>query len=250
MSLSTFRGLDYAPQDADDEVLLSEMPLSVLKGSIEKQFDDPIEYMGHDFVQSFITKYHVTKETYTEEEDFEELAELYDSFINFMESIFQTKLGIGLPELDNMGEDDQLELIHYIYRFFIINVKRNFSKFLFNWIEENKDEIADDLPKRKDVSTNSLREYIDNSNDLAILSNLASVIDMAIEDDTIDVDKFLNLSRGNGANLENDYISEHYDTFDITGNFVESYSKLLKDSLRVELECKLRNKLLKKYRKK
>ena len=133
MSLSTFRGLDYAPQDADDEVLLSEMPLSVLKGSIEKQFDDPIEYMGHDFVQSFITKYHVTKETYTEEEDFEELAELYDSFINFMESIFQTKLGIGLPELDNMGEDDQLELIHYIYRFFIINVKRNFSKFLFNW---------------------------------------------------------------------------------------------------------------------
>lgn len=251
MNLGAFRGLEeYEPQDVDSAVLLSEMPLNVLMGSIEKQFIDPTESNNTDYVQSFITKYQVTKNTYTEEEDFEELSKLYDTFVSFMENILRERLNIGMPELDNISEDDQLELIHYIYRFFILNIKKNFTSFIYHWIKENGDSIAEDLPKRKDVSANALREVIEEGKDLAIITNLNIVITMALNDQSVDVDEFLSLARGKGADLENDFITDHFDSFDITGNFVEPYCKLLDEDTLVEIECKVRNKILKKYRKK
>ena len=244
-----FKGLEYEPQDAESEILLSSLPLSIITGSISTQFKDPMEYRKNDFVQSFITKYQVTKENILEDEEGEELQTLYDGFISFMENIFHEKLGIGLPELDDMSEDEQLELIHYVYRFFIINIKKNFTTFIFNYIEENKESLAENLPKRKDVTTASLKQVVTDSEDLAIITNIAEVIEIVLKDENITVDSFLELSRGDDANLENDFVSEHYDDFTINGNFVRSYCKMLTDEFRIEVECKVRNKILKKYRK-
>lgn len=244
-----FKGLEYEPQDAESEILLSSLPLSIITGSISTQFKDPMEYRKNDFVQSFITKYQVTKENILEEEEEEELQTLYDGFISFMENIFHEKLGIGLPELDDMSEDEQLELIHYVYRFFIINIKKNFTTFIFNYIEENKESLAENLPKRKDVTTASLKQVVTDSEDLAIITNIAEVIEIVLKDENTTVDSFLELSRGDDANLENDFVSEHYDDFTINGNFVRSYCKMLTDDFRIEVECKVRNKILKKYRK-
>ena len=249
MNLEMFKGLEYEPQDAESEILLSSLPLSIITGSISTQFKDPMEYRKNDFVQSFITKYQVTKENILEEEEEEELQTLYDGFISFMENIFHEKLGIGLPELDDMSEDEQLELIHYVYRFFIINIKKNFTTFIFNYIEENKESLAENLPKRKDVTTASLKQVVTDSEDLAIITNIAEVIEIVLKDENITVDSFLELSRGDDANLENDFVSEHYDDFTINGNFVRSYCKMLTDEFRIEVECKVRNKILKKYRK-
>ena len=166
-----------------------------------------------------------------------------------MENIFHEKLGIGLPELDDMSEDEQLELIHYVYRFFIINIKKNFTTFIFNYIEENKESLAENLPKRKDVTTASLKQVVTDSEDLAIITNIAEVIEIVLKDENTTVESFLELSRGDDANLENDFVSEHYDDFTINGNFVRSYCKMLTDEFRIEVECKVRNKILKKYRK-
>lgn len=249
MNLEMFKGLEYEPQDAESEILLSSLPLSIITGSISTQFKDPMEYRKNDFVQSFITKYQVTKENILEDEEGEELQTLYDGFISFMENIFHEKLGIGLPELDDMSEDEQLELIHYVYRFFIINIKKNFTTFIFNYIEENKESLAENLPKRKDVTTASLKQVVTDSEDLAIITNIAEVIEIVLKDENITVDSFLELSRGDDANLENDFVSEHYDDFTINGNFVRSYCKMLTDEFRIEVECKVRNKILKKYRK-
>ena len=72
MDLERFRGLEYEPQDAETEVLLSDLPLDIIIGSITTQFNDPMEYRKNDFVQSFITKYQLTKENVVEEEEEEE----------------------------------------------------------------------------------------------------------------------------------------------------------------------------------
>ena len=250
MNLEMLRGLEYEPQDAESEVLLSDLPLDIITGSIETQFNDPMEYRKNDFVQSFITKYQVTKENIEDEDEAEELQEVYDKFISFMENIFHEKLGLGLPELDDMGEDDQLELIHYIYRFFIINIKKNFTIYILNYIEEHKEDLAASLPKKKDVSTSSLKQAVTDPDDLTIVVSIAEAIHMILSDEDVTVEKFLEGSRGEDANLENEYISEAYDEFKINGNFVMNYFKMATEDFRVEVECKVRNKILKKYRKK
>lgn len=250
MDFGMFRGLEYQPQDAESEVLLSDLPLDIIIGSITTQFNDPMEYRKNDFVQSFITKYQITKEKIESDEEAEELEEVYDKFVSFMENIFHEKLGLGIPELDDMGESEQLELIHYIYRFFIINIKKNFTIYILNYIEEHKSELASILPKKKDVSTSSLKQIIDDPDDLTIIVSIADAIHAILSDGDVSVEKFLEESAGDDANLENEYINEAFDDFKINGNFVLNYFKMATEEFRVEVECKVRNKILKKYRKK
>lgn len=247
MDLKRFRGLEYEPQDAETEVLLSDLPLDIIIGSITTQFNDPIEYRKNDFVQSFITRYQLTKDNIEEEEDEEELAEVYDKFVSFMENIFHEKLGLGIPELDDMSEDDQLELIHYMYRFFIINIKKNFMMYILDYIEDHKEELAEALPKKKDVSTASLKQAVTDPDDLTILVSIADAIEMVLSDENVSVEDFLDLAHGDDANLENEYISEAFDDFKINGNFVAKYFKMATESFRIEVECEVRHKILKKY---
>lgn len=247
MNLNKFKGLEYQPQDAETEILLSDLPLDIIIGSITTQFTDPMEYRKNDFVQSFITRYQLTKDNIEEDTDAEELEEVYDKFVSFMENIFHEKLGLGIPELDNMSEDDQLEIIHYMYRFFIINIKKNFMSYILNYIEEHKEDLSSTLPKKKDVSTASLKQVITDPDELTIIVSLADAIDLALSDENITVDDFLTLSKGDDANLENEYISEAFDDFKINGNFVEKYIKMTTESFRIEVECEVRNSILKKY---
>ena len=110
--------------------------------------------------------------------------------------------------------------------------------------------MAASLPKKKDVSTSSLKQAVTDPDDLTIVVSIAEAIHMILSDEDVTVEKFLEGSRGEDANLENEYISEAYDEFKINGNFVMNYFKMATEDFRVEVECKVRNKILKKYRKK
>ena len=249
MDLTQFKGFEADNEDIENETLLSELPLSIITGSIQKQFEDPTDYAKNDFVQSFITRYNLTKEYVEDDREKEELQSLYNQFITFMEGIFKERLNLGLPELDDSGEEEQLELIHYLYRFFIMNIKKNFTTLILTYIKENKNSLVEQLPKRKDVTTTSLKDVVTDSGDLSIITNIITVIDIILHQE-LSVEEFLSLSRGNGTNLENEFVNTAYDNFIVNGNFVLPYCALLSDTFRVEVECKVRNKILKKYRNK
>lgn len=248
MNLDVFKGFDYQPQDSDEEVMLSELPLSIIKDSIKQQFDDPVTYGMNDFVQTFETRYIITKEDMDEENE-EEIETLYNTFIVFMRDIFKERLSLGFPELDDMTEEEQLELIHYAYRFFILNIKKNYTMLVWSYIQEYKAEIAEILPKKKNVSTNALREVIEDPDDITIISDMGECINLIVDNPDLTVDDFMKLSRGAEPNLENDFINEKYDDFNINGNFIPQYSRMLDPTTRIEIECNIRNKILSKYRK-
>ena len=48
-------------------------------------------------------------------------------------------------------------------------------------------------------------------------------------------------------NMELEFISEQYDLFEITWNFVDNYIEMVDEDSRHTLESKLRNHILKKY---
>lgn len=249
MNLDVFKGFDYEPQDDDETIMLSELPLNLITDSIREQFNDPSNYAKNDFVQVFETRYNVTKEQMDEDNE-DEINTLYIRFVSFMRDIFKEKLSIGLPSLEDMTEHDQLQLIHYVYRFFITNMKKNFVTYVCNYIEKYKTEIAENLPKKKDVTWKSLKDIVTDVDDLTILTSISAVLPRVLEDDSILVDEFLELADDKkDGNLENEYIKDKYEDFNITGNFIPFYYKLLDPSTRIEIECKVRNCILSKYRK-
>ena len=246
MNLDTYKGFDYDSVEEDTEVMLSELPLSIIKDSIKQQFDDPAKYGTNDFVQTFETRYVITKENMDEENE-EEINSLYIQFISFMRDIFKDKLSLGFPYLEDMSEEEQIELIHYTYRFFILNMKKNYLTFIFNYINEHKKELADALPKKKDVSTNTLKTVVTDEDEVTIMASIRECIDIILKDESITVDDFMRLSRGNDADLENDFINDKYDDFNINGNFVEQYKYLIDNVTRTEIESQVVIMMLQKY---
>ena len=141
---------EYHPTDLEDELFLSEVPVELLQSSIKTQFQEPLEYRKKDYVQSFITKYEFSKDNMLEDDVI--MLDLYrDKFLLFIENIFYEYLGIGFSNLDDMDVDDQNELIHLTYRFFIKNMKKNFVNIVNNYIKKHKNEIENDYIKKKDV---------------------------------------------------------------------------------------------------
>ena len=247
MPLGVFEGFDYDPNTIECETFLSEVPLSLIEETITSQFDNPLDNRKNDLVQSFLNKYMFTKQNMLVDEE-EEVDQLYTNFLTFMRDTFRDKLGIGMPNLEDLDEEDQMELVHFIYRFFIINIKKNFVNVILNYIDEHKNAICKNIELKKDVTAIALKKYVTDDMDLNIVSNIGDVI-RYILDSEISVTEFLDYSSLNKPNLEAEYISDKYDTRDITGNFVENYCGMLNEDFLVEIECKVRNKILKKYRK-
>ena len=246
-ALQEFNEYGYEGNDIEDEIMLSDLPLSLLMETIRSQFDDPMEYRKKDYIQSFLNKYEYTKNNITEEES-DDLEVLYDKFISFMKQIFKQYLGIGLPNIDDDSEEDQEELIHFIYRYFISDIRKNFVNFVFNYIKDRKESLAEGLEKKKDVTTFYLKEAGVEDDDVTIISNLSDIINGILEEE-FTIDEFFEYSKTGKTELDIEFVSDKYDTNDITGNFVPYYFRMVDDGLKVEVESKVRNKLLKKYNK-
>ena len=239
----------YQPSDLEDELFLSDIPLDVLTSSIRSQFEHPLEYRKKDYVQSFITKYEYTVEELEEAGEEFNLEAYHDQFIAFMENIMQEYLNVGFVDIENKSEDIQHEILHLTYRFFIKNIKRNFVSIIINYIDENRDDIMSSNLRKKDVTALNFKLEIDNDFDVIVLSNLKDIVDRALEDirDSYDVDDFFHMCETNEYVLELQYIKKAYDEYLITGNFIEKYLDMIDDAFRVEIEGKIRNVILRRY---
>lgn len=242
---------EYRPNDIDTELFLSEIPMSLLKENIKSQFENPLEFKDKDNISTFISKYRYTKDNIDifEDDERDTLQELRDRFYSFMEEIFMDYLGIGINDFEDLSPDDQDDMIHYTYRFFIMNIKKNFVHLILNTLEKNRSmyDVEDD--KKKDVTSLSFKRFVTDNADVYILSNLSEIIDEILADD-ISVDTFFELCDDPGDPcLETRYVQAKFDEFKITGNFTEMYKEMLDSDFISDIESKVRNKILKKYKK-
>lgn len=246
--------LFYEPNEIDSDVLLSEMPLSLMKENIISQFEDPLEYRKKDHITTFLNMYQYSKENANiyEDEEMDNVIELRDDFYTFMQKLFKDYLNIGFVNFDDKSEEEQDNLIHFVYRFFIMNIKKNFVGYILNWIDDHRDILMDvDGDKKKDVTSMSFKKEITDPIDIYILSNLSYLIDMILDELVEDVliDDFFEKCSDEDC-LETRFVSNTFDETDISGNFLEKYVDMLDVDFKSEIESKIRNKILKKYKKK
>ena len=237
----------YEPTDLEDELFLSEVPIELLQESIESQFKDPLEYRKKDYVQSFITKYEFSRDNMLED-DVTMLEISRDKFLAFIEKMFYDYLSIGFNEIEDMSEDDQNELVHLTYRFFIKNMKRNFVNVVINYIDENKVDIAGKYEKKKDVTSLTFKTEIDDDDYIVVLSNLGEIVNDIFEElkNINDIDKFFDLCQSDEVSLELEFVKHAYDNMKLTGNFIDHYINMIDTDFLTEIHSKVRNKILKK----
>jgi hypothetical protein len=252
MNLTKFDYFDYEPAEGEEETTLTDTALQLIKESIENQFKNPIGYAKVDFVSQFIQRYRLTLTEISDDFDDDENTQtknMHTSFISFMERTLKEKLNIGIVDLEDMSEEDQEQMIHYLYRFFIININQNMFNYVYHYIKEHLSEIVATLPDIKTVSSRRMEEVVDNPDIIKVCTWMSKVIEIALTDENIFVDDFFALCRSKEYDLEREFIIEKYDNDEVTGNFVEPYRKMLPEPTLIELETEIIGKLTKKYRK-
>lgn len=241
----------YQPNSITSDIFLSQIPLELTKENILAQFKNPLEFRKKDHITTFINMYRFSEENADiyEDEDKDNINELRDDFYSYMCKLFIDFLGIGIVDFDILSKREQDDLIHYTYRFFIINIKRNFVSFISNYIETHKDEfVSNDEEKKKDVTSMTFKKDIIDPDELYVLSNLGDIIKDILNKD-ISIDDFIDGCDSIEPSLETRFIKKQFDSFKLTGNFVPKYVKMIDYDFLSEIESKIRNKILEKYRK-
>lgn len=246
-------GYVYTPNDISSEEFLSEAPINLIQESIKKQFKNPIDYTKKDYVDTFINKYKFSRENVNvyEDEEMDNLTKLRNGFYSFILTMFEKKLGIGVVDFWDMSESEQDDIIHYVYRFFLTNCKKNITSAVMNFIEDHHDSYAQADDPDEDVTTNSMKKYVDDPADLYVLGHMGDVIHDTMDFD-MDIDAFFDLCDDRESPcLETEFVKEKFDKLVLTGNFVPCYFDLTDYSAFLyEVEAKVRRKILKKYSKK
>ena len=230
--------------EIENEMFLSSIPMNLIEEAIKTQFDDPLEYRKTDYVQSFLNKYQFSVDNMYDEDQVT-LDELHDDFVLFLKNIFYEYLSIGMPSIEDLPEDDQHKLLHYTYKYFIRNIKKNFTNLIINYINKYKSEISTISVKKKDVIYLNFKSEVDEF-DVLVLSNLSSIITHILSEE-YDIDRFFDLTSSDEICIEQEFVKAAFDDFTLTGNFIPSYISYVDEMFRTELESKVRNKILKKY---
>ena len=167
----------------DTEEFLSEISLSVLKENLLQQFRDP-GWVSIDYFDIFVKSFEYSMGEVEDEDDVAELNRLKIDFFEFMTDLFRAFLGIGFPNfMDTSDDDDAIDLMHFTYRFFALNIRENFLYYIWNFLNKYREDISERFEAKKDISYLAYRKKL-NDQDIMLISNLADIIAYILKKDT------------------------------------------------------------------
>ena len=238
----------YIPTDENAEIFLSEEPLKLFEQHIRSQFTRPLE-ITIDYFGNFLDTYNYSQSQIVDEEDMLTLNTLRDQMFQFMLNIFSKRLGVEFIDFDLKEEDDQLDLLHMAYRFFIINIKHNFASFCLNELKDHRDKYLEmTKPLSEDtIGVTSMRKAGITDEDIKFIISLYDLVDYIVNESTLDIDEFILNCDYETPRLETELMYDWVKENDITGNFYPNYKTLVDSSLKKEIEFIIRREILSKY---
>lgn len=204
----------------DIERILGDLPLDIIKENIKSQIDDPLTFMTNHCDQVYETLDEAMDEIGHIDEYRYEINEIRDDFNSFLVTELDTRFSLGI-DLDNLQTYEMEEIGKYSYEFFVVDLKRNITNFLMNYICLNKSYLASlftDEYKRKDVTTTNMKKLTKNKDDVVILANIISVIYNILELE-LDPEDFMELAVEPG-DYAGEAVKEYVRSFKIANNFV------------------------------
>ena len=204
----------------DIERILGDLPLDIIKENIKSQIDDPLTFMTNHCNQVYETLDEAMDEIGHIDDYRYEINEIRDDFNSFLVTELDARFSLGI-DLDNLQTYEMEEIGKYSYEFFVVDLKRNITNFLMNYICLNKSYLASlftDEYKRKDVTTTNMKKLTKNKDDVVILANIISVIYNILELE-LDPEDFMELAVEPG-DYAGEAVKEYVRSFKIANNFV------------------------------
>ena len=204
----------------DIERILGDLPIDIIKENIKSQIDDPLTFMTNHCDQVYETLDEAMDEIGHVDEYRYELNEIRDDFNSFLVTELDIRFSLGI-DLDNLQTYEIEDIGKYSYEFFVVDLKRNITNFLMNYICLNKSYLASlftDEYKRKDVTTSNMKKLTKNKDDVVILANIISVIYHILEVE-LDPEDFMELAVEPG-DYAGEAVKEYVRNFKIANNFV------------------------------
>jgi len=249
---------DY--NDIDTHGYLTGASVELIIEYLKEQMESPYDYQSRNYVDEFIGDYIFSKNalnndyeksTDIEVGEYDEMMNELESYRNqfittYMELLYQT-LNIGFTEFDEDSIEFQNKVLSIVYKFFIINMKRNYTNLCLTYIMENKDELAKAYKRSGDSSTISQRNDIkttDNGYPI-IIASLRDIIREAIQV-PYEIDKFVLATYGvDPPEYDQVLMLELINKDIVTGNFVPYYLNMVPETLLDNIEFEIRHILLK-----
>ena len=237
--------------DIETDILLADdLAFNLVSESISQQIKDPLSTRTN-FVSSMEDTFY-NLDMFTEgDEDKKE--EMNDKIVKFFQHTLEELDSTYGLNLDFESIDSNKKLVDStvcIYSFLVLRYKKNMCKFLYSYIKKNKKalvELFQDVAKRKDITTMSLKKNHKNKDMVLIVSNLSTIIKyiLSLEIDAYD---FIVYAEGDEY-FEGSVVLEMVNMGEISDNFVNIYKQLIIDeyeSVLDEIQNELKLKLLNK----
>lgn len=236
--------------DFEVDMLLSEMPIELIKENISEQIKSPLSTRTN-FISVLEDSYRIIDDlTHENLDEREKLLNTIRDFFTFtlMEMDREYDLSIDLDSITS--DEDLINKTTAIYSFLILRYKKNICKFLYSFIKKNRKSILEqfqDVAKKKDVTSISLKKQIKNKDVILLISNLSTIIKYILSLE-IDAEDFIQYACDDEY-YEGSIVLNMVYNGEISNNFVGLYTQLIMDeydSVLDEIQNEVKIKILKK----
>ncbi len=171
------------------ELMILDTPTELLFENIRSQMDR--SYGAVNYLNTVSDKLRIIEEEFSDDsETVAKVNDMRNTVFGGVADIIQERLNITL-NIDYDNPYDVEEKVVDLYEFFIVNIRKVAYRFIYNFINENKKQLIEDMnlgKPNKDVVTNTARTQKKMKMiDVKILSNLhevvAHIISLEIPDD-------------------------------------------------------------------
>lgn len=203
------------------EEFLADAPIDLLIENIQSQISDT--YCSVNYVNVYSDKLNLVEEQLKDDSEIVSLVNQYRNtfFSRLIELIYEKFEVKAVIDYDDPYYTEEVST--ELYEFFIVDIRKNLSRFFYNFIQENKKRIVEDLDiskPKKDVITTSVKKNL-KGNDIKIISNIYEVINY-IADLEIENDVFLEL-------CHSDVLGDYNDQGIISGSICKGMMDMAKN---------------------
>lgn len=245
-----FQSEDYEPiTNLETELLLTEMPLEVIKENLKVQINNPLSTRVN-FLEPMLDKFRVIQDELGDNpEAMQELKSIRVNLFGFLIDALNDAYDLDVEyDPDNGGETQTIG--YALYTFLILRYKKNITRFLYKYIKRNKKSLAQEFEsyqKKKDVSSLTIKKKIKDKNTILIISNLPEIINYVInlevsapdffeyldDDDLFEVQTIQQLM--NSGKMSDSFIDKYIDVSTDINDFIL-------DDIQSDIRLKLINK--------
>ena len=167
-----YESTEYTPNTFESDMMLSAASEEMIMNLINDQIDNIESYNNQDFLSSFIYNYKKTIEIFDEDETYLEvkndeilaIRSMMENVCHKLNKRFEEIFSVSLCDIEYNIEEEMIDILYMVYRFFIVNIRTNYINLINNILYNDKyvKKLIANYKVDKSVSLNAYKKITDD----------------------------------------------------------------------------------------